>query len=159
MSNRSRKPRKAVETSGARQPAAAGRGAGLRVPAAAALQPSPDRIRFRFDRVDLGGPWCLTAITSDDHRVLLEKMREFERLTMAEAFNGQLGKDYHDLSKCPNPTVLRRLQDIEMDDIDALSRFRLSGTRRLYGTRLGNEFSILWWDPNHEVWPSTLKHT
>lgn len=42
---------------------------------------------------------------------------------------------------------------------DALARFRLGGTERLYGFLVGNEFHILWWDPNHEVWPSTRKHT
>lgn len=160
---RSRRPKKGAYTTGARQPAASGRPPrGERSPAIGARSGSPDdHIRFRFDLLDIGGPWCLTNITKADHQLLLGKLAELERLTMNEAFSQyrRLGKDYTNLAECPNPETLRRLQVIEMDDIDILSRFEITGLRRLYGIRQGNEFSIMWWDPKHEVWPSVKKHT
>ena len=58
-----------------------------------------------------------------------------------------------------NQTPQDRLAKYYEREGDALARFRLGGTERLYGFLVGNEFHILWWDPNHEVWPSTRKHT
>jgi hypothetical protein len=45
------------------------------------------------------------------------------------------------------------------DDFDELWRFRFDGLHRLWGLRLDDWFYALWWDPEHKVCPSTLKHT
>jgi len=46
-----------------------------------------------------------------------------------------------------------RLKALKLDDLDELFRFRLTGTRRLWGFRGdGDEFFVLWWDPNHKVY-------
>lgn len=50
----------------------------------------------------------------------------------------------------------RRLDEIVSDD---LYRFRLNGTARLWGFREGDTFHVLWWDPDHEVYPSSKRHT
>lgn len=52
-----------------------------------------------------------------------------------------------------------RLLDLSLDDVDALFRFRLNGTHRLWGIRDRNVFRVIWWDPDHVVCPSTLKNT
>lgn len=116
-------------------------------------------LRFRFDRVDLGSPWCITKISAEDHRLLMDKLRDFERMTVNEVFHQRtaksgLGSDYSDLTNCPNPALLRRLAEIGLKDVDGVSRLRLTGRKRLYGIRMQNEFSILWWDPLHAIWPS-----
>lgn len=49
-----------------------------------------------------------------------------------------------------------RLKELKLDDIDSLFRFRLSGKQRVWGIREGRVFKLLWWDPDHEVYPSTL---
>lgn len=121
-------------------------------------------MRFRFDRVDLGGPWCLSKITPEHHQLLIKKLAEFETMTINQVFHertgdSSLGTDYTDMSQCPNRDTIRRLKELELDAIDGLSRLALGGKPRLYGIRHQHEFSILWWDPLHEVWPSKLKHT
>ena len=30
---------------------------------------------------------------------------------------------------------------------------------QLYGFLVDNVFHMLWWDPEHEIWPSRKKHT
>lgn len=37
---------------------------------------------------------------------------------------------------------------------DELFRFRLSGERRLWGFRSERTFHVLWWDPDHQVYPT-----
>lgn len=52
------------------------------------------------------------------------------------------------------PEAQRRLQDLKLD-IDELFRFRLSGSRRLWGAVDDEEgvFYAVWWDPDHQVYP------
>lgn len=119
------------------------------------------RLRFRFDQIDLEGPWCLTNIQKEHHVDLLRRLRELESMTVFEVFNGNNapGTDYGNVEACPNPALVRRLTEIGRDAIDGVSRIAINGKRRLYGIRTGHEFSILWWDPEHEIWPSRKKHT
>lgn len=35
-----------------------------------------------------------------------------------------------------------------------LFRFRLSGEQRLWGYRVGATFHVVWWDPDHLVYPT-----
>ncbi len=37
---------------------------------------------------------------------------------------------------------------------DEMFRFRLSGPKRLWGFRAGRTFHVVWWDPNHAVYPT-----
>ncbi|MGH8828324.1 MAG: hypothetical protein ACRDVZ_12180 [Jiangellaceae bacterium] len=116
-------------------------------------------LRFRFNQVDVGGPWCLTKIEPDHHADLLHRMRAFETMTASEVFHGRdpVGKHY-DMSHCPNQAPTARLAE-EYDGRDDVCRLQINGKRRLYGFLTGNDFSIVWWDPEHEIWPSTKRHT
>lgn len=53
----------------------------------------------------------------------------------------------------------RRLLDLRYDDLDELWEFRVSGKERVWGARIGMTVDIIWWDPRHEVCPSSKKHT
>lgn len=46
-----------------------------------------------------------------------------------------------------------RLVEIQLDDIDELFRFRFTGPQRLWGCQCNQHFVVLWWDPDHQVWP------
>lgn len=122
-----------------------------------ATPPAPRmrNLRLRFDRLDLGSEWCLSAITNEDHADLLKKLGEWESHDVVELFNGHPGKDYKLSDKKVPKHLLHRLRQIGSDDLDTISRLRITGARRLYGIRSGNEFSVLWWDPTHAIWPSS----
>lgn len=53
---------------------------------------------------------------------------------------------------------LMKRQLPEMFD-DTMFRFRLSGEQRLWGFRKRNVFHIVWWDPEHKVYPTEKSHT
>ena len=40
-----------------------------------------------------------------------------------------------------------------MDDVDELYQLRVTGAERVWGIRSGPLLRLLWWDPNHEVYP------
>jgi hypothetical protein len=123
-----------------------------------AAETSAERICWRFEHADHGGPWCFHDV---DPRVLcdvLQRLAGFESMRVAEAFSGSPGKDY-DVEGIPNRRARERLDAMGMADQTQISRLRLSGKQRLYGFRLGNVFHIVWWDPRHEIWPSEKRHT
>jgi hypothetical protein len=113
-----------------------------------------------FSRVDVDSEWCLTKINPADHRGLLDRIRAVESMTLHQVFStdGKVGKDY-ELAALPNSDACRRLEELEYDDRDKISRLQISGAQRLYGFREGSRFYALWWDPNHEIWPSKLRNT
>lgn len=48
---------------------------------------------------------------------------------------------------------------LKIDDVESLLSLRLRGKERIWGIRRGQVVELLWWDPEHEVCPSTLRHT
>lgn len=117
---------------------------------------SPDRerpFRFRFDRVDVGSSWCLTDISKQDHADLLACMKQIEGMRVSEVIPNRCKRE--DVAgRSPNPEAQRRAQEIYPDDHDHIHSLRVSGAKRLWGLQFQNEFSIIWWDPAHEVWPT-----
>jgi hypothetical protein len=64
------------------------------------------------------------------------------------------------IENLPTRAAQQRLVDLNLDDQTALWRLRLTGTARLYGLMYDDAvFHVLWWDPDHKVWPSRKKHT
>ena len=135
------------------------------VPPVATVQPD-DRLQrtliFRFDCVDLDDtcPWSLANVNPNDQKVLLEHLRQYESRTIGELRSGRVSdfKSYDNFADCPNTTAIKRLAEL-YEAPDSIARFRLGGKKRLYGFLVDNEFHLLWWDPNHEVWPSKKRHT
>ncbi|QSZ47248.1 hypothetical protein [Arthrobacter sp. D5-1] len=113
------------------------------------------KLVWRFNQIDREGQWSPTNIASSELGNLFDKMASFETMTIGEIFapGSEHGKSY-EVSKMPAPSQ-RRLQDIERDDETEIVRLRCGGAPRLYGFLREHIFHILWWDPRHEVWPSS----
>lgn len=111
-------------------------------------------LRIRFHRLDLGGPWCLTKISESDHLTLLKAVRQWETMQLSQVFNGQIGKDEDVVTASPNPRARARAAEVYPDDADQIARLRLGNMKRLWGLRYEHEFHAIWWDPEHDVWPS-----
>jgi hypothetical protein len=90
---------------------------------------------------------------------VLGKLSEFEKLNWNEILvtrkkhNHEV--DIGDLCK----VAQSRLVEIFQDDVESLVSLRLSGAERVWGIREKSVLKLLWWDPNHQVCPSTKKHT
>lgn len=119
-------------------------------------------LRFRFNHIDLEESWSLSSIQNGDLHDLLSKLKNFETMTLGEIFHGasgnnQAGKQYAISSIIPK--AQSRLSQLQLDDSDVVHRLQIDGKKRLYGILRDNLFSILWWDPWHEICPSPLKRT
>ena len=84
------------------------------------------------------------------------KLKSFEAMTWGEILN----RNNHlvpvdSLSKA----AYDRLCALHLDDLEELLSLRLSGKERIWGILEHNVVTLLWWDPEHLVCPSKLKHT
>lgn len=46
-----------------------------------------------------------------------------------------------------------------MDDVDDLYQLHVTGPKRVWGIRFGPYLKLLWWDPDHQVYPVRKRHT
>ncbi len=138
-------PRKAI-------PAAAGR-------AAAVLLPHVGKLTVRWTKFDYEGPFCLSRSSIDTVVQMLKQAANMESMTVLEVFRGDTGKDYGDPERLPNSDAVTRIRELGFNDETNISTLRFSGRQRLYGFRRDNDFYAIFWDPEHEIWPTKLKHT
>jgi hypothetical protein len=120
---------------------------------------SDERICWRFEHMDHDGPWGFNGLGDAGWRSLMTCLASFESMTMHEAFAmGGPGKDY-DIDLIPTARARERLEVLGFGDQTKISRFQLAGKPRLYGFRVGHVFHAVFWDPEHQIWPSQKKHT
>jgi len=141
MASKTKKPKSAATSAGKR-------------PVDSMETPYSGFIKFRFDRIDLGSEWDLGSIDPDDFVELLEFLKNISQSTIHELRNstGTL-KVYDNLQTGMNPEAIKRLAE-GYEGQDFVHRLRVSGKKRLYGILDESVFSILWWDPEHKVWPT-----
>lgn len=114
---------------------------------------------WRFTDLDDEGPWTLSGCSHADLPDIFAKLRTFETMTIGEIFapGSEHGKTYS-TAELPRPAQ-KRLEEIQKDDETAVSRLRFSGQKRFYGILREHVFHVLWWDPEHTVFPSMKKNT
>lgn len=117
------------------------------------------RLVWRFNEIDTGGPWPPAAIGVGAMADLLKKMGDFESMTLGEIFKpgSEHGKRYV-VENLPSP-ALKRLRDIERDDETEIARLRCGARPRLYGFLREHVFHVVWWDAEHQVYPSKKRNT
>ena len=115
------------------------------------------RLVWKMAAIDDNSPWGWDKITCPNFlRNIWEKMHNFETMTWGEI----LGRHHHAIAV--NDIIepaQNRLAQLGHDDQEELVSFRLSNTERIWAIRSGAEAFLLWWDPNHEICPSQLRHT
>lgn len=106
--------------------------------------------------VDLDGPWGWNRVAGNALKRVLRFLCDLESMRPGEVFGPK-----HKLIPVAKLAgdAQKRLQEIELDDLDGLWELRLSGRGRIWGHRKEHVFYPVWWDPEHEVCPSTKKHT
>lgn len=117
---------------------------------------------WKFCLVDWDAPWKgWKELNADGWQKFINKLGQFESCTWGQIEDGDPNNSSHLVAttNCPNPEVLKRLQDIKQDDTDYLFSLRLSSRERIYGILDGPVLKILWYDPEHAIWPSPKKNT
>lgn len=109
-----------------------------------------------MELVDPFGWHILDAAKLDEIR---EKLSQFE----AKSWNDILVAEKHRNHTVSANEICKdardRLAALRLDDIDQLISLRLTGAGRVWGFRIGLVLHLLWWDPDHLVYPSPLRNT
>jgi hypothetical protein len=117
---------------------------------------SESRICWRFTHLDDDGPWGLGGLSQAETVELLTAMTKFESQTINELFHtGEWPGKCHDVTTLPSKVARDRLVELGLSDQTKVWKLRIGGPGRLWGFLVGNVFHVVWWDPRHEVWPSS----
>lgn len=108
-------------------------------------------VAWHFQCMDNGGNW---PCGDDTIMGLKSFLLEYEKMIWSEALKS---KSNHPM---PLPKICRkaqkRLSELEYTNAGNLYQLKIrggKGRQRLWGIRIENIFQILWWDPNHTVYP------
>jgi hypothetical protein len=112
---------------------------------------------WRVSTIDTGGQWGWNNMNSvTTWNGIHSKIASFESMPWTEIYkNGSHPVPVKNLCALAR----KRLEELQLDDVDRLFSLRLTGKQRIWGFKERNLLKILWWDPNHEVCPSTKNHT
>lgn len=113
---------------------------------------------WRLSHIDWDGPWCPTKCLETGMREILTRLAQFETMTWVQIKSNTgshtVGAE-HIIKR-----ARQRLTERNLDEwADHLTSLRMGGKERLWGFLRAGIFHALWWDPEHEVFPSTKKHT
>lgn len=119
---------------------------------------SHERVCWRFTHADRESQWGLQHLTTETWHAILERLMHFETMTVQELRESSVYTEY-DLPSRMTPASLRRLEEMNLGDMTKIGRFRVWKQPRLYGFMEGNVFHVLWWDPQHEIYPWEPRNT
>ena len=123
------------------------------------------KVVWMFDLIDKNGPYAFNIEDADfKHKDFIEKMINYSSMTWDE-----IDKQTHDKGKSKNHYLkidsinnkaIQRLDDLKLETkSDDLYSIAFTNILRIIGIREDDRFHILWYDKNHEVCPSSKKHT
>lgn len=110
---------------------------------------------------DHDGSWSWNHSTPATLRQLADFLRHMEELTWAQlqthTYSGARSGT-HRKNKLVSVESLcgeaqRRLRDLRLDHLDELFEFRIGSKPRLWGFPRNGVFHVIWWDPEHQVYP------
>lgn len=114
-------------------------------------------------RSDREGSWSWgqeRAWAEDEWTATIEPaLVELAKLTWSEIVAQMTGgknrhKKHHDMDVgVIADEALTRWIEHGLEEYDTAFRFRLGNKPRLWGFRTGAKFNIVWWDPNHMIYP------
>lgn len=87
-----------------------------------------------------------------------DQFKSYSRLTWAE-IRANAHRDHPLACDVLCKRARDRLAELRLDDVDELWRFRFAAKRRVWGIRDGRVMKVLWWDPDHQVYPVEPKNT
>ena len=118
---------------------------------------------WSFVIADKRGPESLYSdrAGSDRSGIILPKLRDFEGLTWAEIKrqthgHGKSSNHHVPVNKMLNK-VGKRLAELNLDETGQLFSLRLDSRKRIYGIKIGSVLRVIWYDPDHRLYPTKAK--
>jgi len=114
---------------------------------------------WRFGAMDMKGEWGWGRVSGEKLAEIREKLTDFEGMTWNEILVSQRTRNHRVSIERICFQAQKRLTEIKLDDTSCIWSLRLSGKNRVWGILDGNVFLLLWWDPDHKVYPTEPKNT
>ena len=121
-------------------------------------------ISWRFSRMDRGGDWGYEQInTNNAWEDVFQKLQNFDSMTWDALLKDLRGRSRGNANhEVPREMLSKKARDrlnrIGRLDIEEVFSLRLTNKGRIFGVRNGSVLEILWYDPKHEVCPSTKRN-
>lgn len=114
---------------------------------------------WRISGMEMIDPYGWHTLDSEKLLQVKNKLASFESMTWQHILSSSNGA--HHLVKITSLCTEAQsyLKKIKQDDVDELLSLRLTGRERVWGILDQGVLKLLWWDPEHQVCPSNLKHT
>jgi hypothetical protein len=114
---------------------------------------------WRLQQITLAddAPFSWRHLESDDFPKVLKRLQAFESMTWGE-INRQ--KSSHSMPAYQVSAAARdHLEALGLGDTEQLYQLQVTGSARIWGVRVGATLALLWWDPDHLVYPVSKKGT
>ncbi len=108
----------------------------------------------------MGGPWGWESCTPEEIlTTVVRRLHAYEERTW-----GQLLGDTLRNHQIPTSEIVRaaqrRLQEAWGEDLpDHIYSLAVDGKKRIWGIKQGTCYRVLWWDPDHEIYPVEKRRT
>jgi hypothetical protein len=128
-----------------------------KVPRAAITIGSHHHLRpsWRVASIELVGPYGWHSISGETLLYVREKLAHFETMTWSEILVTGKKRNHSIKVSAITAAARERLEAIGLA-LDEVVSLRLAGKERVFGYLDNGVLVLLWWDPNHQVCPSTL---
>jgi hypothetical protein len=140
-----------------KQPKAEATPSGLKQPKVASEPISYNHLKasWRVRHVNMAAPYGWHQLTPVELAVVQEKLSQFETMTWNEIFV-VAKKQNHDIPvadlRCEKA---RRWMNRNMPGQPTLWTLRLSGAERVWGIFSEGAYQVLFWDPEHLIYPTS----
>lgn len=138
-------------------------------PAAAASAIEDTALSWRFSTLDRAYPqeggW--DAVDEADLRRIVDRIAALDDRPLVQVVAGSATSqrdftvyDQSTIDRGFTADAKRQLARRERDDATEIARIRIGSAKRLYAVKTPRGvFEMLWWDPNHEIYPTEPRNT
>jgi hypothetical protein len=121
-----------------------------------AMKMSPS---WRLSMVQTVHPWGWHELTQEEAKTIYGRLVEYEGKTWREILVDD--NYWNHRMECWKlcKEAKERLEELYLDDLEQLVSLRLTSLERIWGILDHNVFHLLWWDPDHLVYPVEKRNT
>lgn len=119
------------------------------------------KLTFSFEFYDKSKKYCLGKFSQKDVSLAIERLQQLNAKTLLEIFRDKKVLHFHEVDW--SKTIERNGFPYTIVNNMSPFQFSLNGINcqkaRVYGAFKDGVFYIVWFDLEHEIWPSFKKHT
>jgi len=120
-----------------------------------------EKLTFSFEFYDKSGKYCLSKFEKTDIPLTIERLQQLNEKTILEILRDKKVLHFHEVH-WELTTEKKGFPFKKANEYDPF-QFSLLGVNsqkaRVYGAYGGGIFYIVWFDLEHQIWPSFKKHT